>query len=233
MAKVRFLKHDQIENATLCLLAEYGRKYGEVSEPPVPVEEILSAHLGLTLDFDDLPTRLGTPDVLGATWIADKLVIIDQSLDPIENPCKEGRYRFTLSHEIGHWELHRHGFLAAAAQPSLFGSKPEPSIVCRTSSRKEPMEWQADMFSGYLLMPTEMVLAAWRQRFGNLDPYIAKDEMANLSAKWGLADDERPTVDVAKELARVFKVSGQAMQIRLIGLGLIRTEVPAPSLFKG
>ncbi|HXK62692.1 MAG TPA: hypothetical protein PLP42_22630 [Acidobacteriota bacterium] len=67
MAKVRFLKHDQIENAALCLLAEYGRKYGAVSEPPVPVEEILSAHLGLTLDFDDLPTRLGTPDVLGAT----------------------------------------------------------------------------------------------------------------------------------------------------------------------
>ncbi len=125
------------------------------------------------------------------------------------------------------------GFLAEAAQPSLFGDKPAPSIVCRTSSRKEPMEWQADMFAGYLLMPKEMVFAAWRKRFGGLDPYIAKDEMANLSAKWGLADDEQPTVDVAKEMARAFNVSGQAMQIRLIGLGLIRTEVPAPDLFKG
>ena len=57
--------------------------------------------------------------------------------------------------------------------------------------------------------------------------------MANLSAKWGLADDEQPTVDVAKDMARAFNVSGQAMQIRLIGLGLIRTEVPAPDLFKG
>lgn len=231
MAKVKFLKHDEIENAALCLLAAYGRKYGVVIEPPVPVEEILAAHLGLTLDFDNLPERIGVPDVLGATWIADKLVIVDQTLDPIENPRKEGRYRFTLSHEIGHWELHRHGFLADAAQPTLFGQKPAPSIVCRSSSRKEPMEWQADMFAGYLLMPKEMVLAAWRTHFGGLDPYIAKDEMANLSAKWGLADDEQPVVEAAKELARDFKVSGQAMQIRLIGLGLIRTEVPAPVLF--
>lgn len=233
MAKVKFLKHDEIENAALCLLAEYGRKYGEVIEPPVPVDAILEGHLGLAFDFDNLPKLIGVPDVLGATWIQDKVVLVDQSLDPTDNPRKEGRYRFTLAHELGHWELHRHGFLAEAAQPSLFGNKPAPSIVCRTSLRKEPMEWQADMFAGYLLMPKEMVFAAWRKRFGGLDPYIAKDEMANLSAKWGLADDEQPTVDTAKEMARAFNVSGQAMQIRLIGLGLIRTEVPVPDLFKG
>lgn len=232
MAKVKFLKLNKIENAALCLLDAYGRKYGAVVEPPVPVEEILCAHLGLTLEFDDLPTRLGMPDALGATWIAEKLVVVDQSLDPVENPRKEGRYRFTLGHEIGHWELHRHGFLADAAQPLLFGNKPEPSIVCRSGSRKEPMEWQADMFSGLLLMPKDMVLAAWRQRFGNLDPYVAKNEMANLSAKWGLSDDEQPTVEVAKTMARAFKVSGQAMQIRLIGLGLIVTEEPAPAMFE-
>jgi len=231
MAKVKFLRHSEIENATLCLLAEYGRKYGEVVEPPIPVEEILEAHLELTLDFDDLTKRLGVPDVLGATWIQDKLVLVDQSLDPTENPPKEGRYRFTLAHELGHWELHRHHFLANAAQPMLFGEKAEPSIVCRTSSRKEPMEWQADMFSGYLLMPKDMILAAWQARCGDLEPYIAKKEMASLSTKWGLAENEQPTVDIAKNMARQFNVSGQSMQIRLIGLGLIRTEVPAPDLF--
>jgi len=55
--------------------------------------------------------------------------------------------------------------------------------------------------------------------------------MADLSARWGLAEDKRPTVDIARALAREFRVSGQAMQIRLIGLGLIRTEKPAPDLF--
>lgn len=170
-------------------------------------------------------------DVLGATWIQDKVVLVDQSLDPTDNPRKEGRYRFTLAHELGHWELHRHGFLAEAAQPSLFGDKPAPSIVCRTSSRKEPMEWQADMFAGYLLMPKDMVLAAWKARFGNFEPYIAEKEIEGLSAKWGLADDSQPTVDVARAMAKDFKVSGQATQIRLIGLGLIKTEEPGLDLF--
>jgi len=233
MPKVKYLTHSAIENATLCLLAEYGRKYGDVIEPPVPVEAILEGHLELGLDFDDLPSVLGIPDVLGAMWFNERRVIIDQSLDATENPSKEGRYRFTLAHELGHWELHRYQYLADAKQSSLFGGDGKPSIVCRTRSRKEPVEWQADMFSGYLLMPKEMVFAAWQQRLGSMDPYIAKDEMADLSAKWGLADDEQPTVEVAKELARTFNVSGQAMQIRLIGLGLIRTEVPEPDLFTG
>ena len=34
MAKVKFLKRDEIESATLCLLADYGRKYGVLAVPP-------------------------------------------------------------------------------------------------------------------------------------------------------------------------------------------------------
>jgi Zn-dependent peptidase ImmA (M78 family) len=94
------------------------------------------------------------------------------------------------------------------------------------------MEWQADSFAGFLLMPKEMVLKAWEARNGSLDPYIAKEEITDLSAKWGLAEDERPTVDIARQLARDFRVSGQAMQIRLIGLGLVKTEDPGPGLFR-
>jgi Zn-dependent peptidase ImmA (M78 family) len=222
---------DHIEAASLCLLAEYGRKYGDVVAPPVPVEAVLEAHLGLGLDFDDLPGLVGVPDVLGATWIQDRRVLVDESLDPEENTAREGRYRFTVAHEVGHWELHRRFFLEDAAQPSLFGEKKAPSIVCRTSSQKEPMEWQADAFAGFLLMPKEMVLKAWEAHNGSLNPYIAAAEMADLSARWGLAEDDRPTVGIARTLAREIRVSGQAMQIRLIGLGLIKTEKPAPDLF--
>ena len=80
-------------------------------------------------------------------------------------------------------------------------------------------------------MPKDMVLKAWEARHGNLDPYIAEEEMADLSAKWGLAEDARPTVEIARELADEFHVSGQAMQIRLIGFGLIKAEEPEPDLF--
>jgi len=229
--KVKYLPREQIEAASLSVLAEYGRRFGTVERPPIPVEEIIECLLGLELGFDNLPRLLGMPDVLGATWVDDRRVLIDESLDPTLPTAIEGRYRFTVAHEVGHWQLHRHLFQSNPAQTPLFNALPEPSIVCRTGSRKDPMEWQADTFAGYLLMPKEMVFQAWEVRHGSLEPYVAIDEIADLSARWGLAEDRTPTVEVARELARDFGASGQAMQIRLVGLGLIKTEAPNSDLF--
>jgi len=231
MPKVSFLPQKHIENATLDLLAAYGYQYQAITTPPVPIEEILEAHLGLALDFDAMAERFGAPDVLGAMWVNDRQVLIDESLDPETYPARQGRYRFTLSHEIGHWALHRHYFLADAEQSKMFSDGAQPSIVCRTRSAKEPIEWQADAFAGFLLMPGELVKRAWHEQHGTLEPYVAKDEIADLSARWRLAENAQPTVRVARDMARLFEVSGQAMQIRLIGLGLIQTEAPAPGLF--
>jgi len=231
MPKTPYMRTEDIEAATLGLLADYGRKYKPVLAPPVPVEGILEGYLELTLDFDDLPRRLRIPDALGATWLQMRQVVIDQSLDPTGSPSKEGRYRFTLAHEIAHWELHRRLFLTDPAQASLFGEEQKPSIVCRTGSRKEPMEWQADSFSGFLLMPKDMILRSWETRTGGRDAYVAETEIKGLASQWGLADDIRPTVEIARTMAADFRVSGQAMQIRLVGLGLIKTEQPPPDLF--
>ncbi len=229
MKRVGFLAEERIEASTLELLASYGCKFGSVCCPPIPVEEILEAYLGLDFELDDLRELLGVSDVLGATWIAQRRVKIDQSLDPTVHPFMEGRYRFTVSHEVGHWELHRKLFPDHSGQMSLFASPEEP-IVCR-SGAKDPMEWQADCFAAYLLMPTTMVMSAWAALCGGLRPYFAGDEIANLTARWGLGSDERPTVAIARDLASVFRVSGQAMQIRLVRLGLIQTETPGRDLF--
>ena len=229
--KLKFLPEKHIEAATLCLLAAYSERFGVVKCPPIPVEAILESHLDLRLSLDDLTKMLEVPDVLGATWIFDRRVVIDQHLDPTEHPKKEGRYRFTVAHEVGHWELHRHAYLGEARQGGLFGQAAKPSIVCRAQSKKDPMEWQADTFAGYLLMPKEMVFEAWREVHGTLDPYVGVDEISDLSARWGLAEDETPTVSVARDLAPRFQVSGQAMQIRLVKLGLILTKTPEPGLF--
>ena len=55
---VRFLPEVHIERAAEALLVEYGRKFGEVAAPPVPVEEIIECHFDLSLGFDD-PVFLG------------------------------------------------------------------------------------------------------------------------------------------------------------------------------
>ena len=229
--KVKYLRVEEIESSALYLLAEYGRKFDLVQSPPVPVEEILECHIELHLDFDDLPKKLGISDVLGATWIQEKQVLIDRSLDPTLHTSIEGRYRFTLAHELGHWELHRHLFQSNPGQGLLFNEAPAPAIVCRTSSRKEPIEWQADTFAGYLLMPKEMIFQAWKKHYGCLEPYIAAKEIAHLSAYGSLSEDKYPVVEISRKLASDFLVSGQAMQIRLNNLGLIKTEAPALGLF--
>jgi len=229
--RVKYLPRERIEGEALSLLAEYGRRFGAVERPPIPVEEIIECLLQLDLGFDDLPRMLGMPDVLGATWVGEKRVLIDESLDPTFPTAVEGRYKFTIAHEIGHWQLHRHYFQSDPAQASLFTPSPEPSIVCRTGSRKDPIEWQADYFAGQLLMPKEMVFEAWEARHGSLEPYVAVDEIEDLPARWNLAEDRTPTVEVARELAGEFGVSAQAMQIRLIGLGLVKTEDPGSGLF--
>ena len=48
---------------------------------------------------------LGIPDVLGALWVNERQIYIDQALDPEEYQGALGRFRFTLAHEIGHWSF--------------------------------------------------------------------------------------------------------------------------------
>jgi hypothetical protein len=78
-----------------------------------------------------------------------------------------------------------------------------------------------------------MIIQAWQARRGEPDPYVAADEIADLSARWCLGEDETPTVEIARDLAREFNVSGRSMQIRLVRMGLIVTSKAQPSLFFG
>ena len=119
---VPYLAEEAIEREAEALLAEFAHARDVVIEPPIPIEDIMEKHLKLGIEFDDthrlfgIP-RTGTdpaqgPDILGAIFFDEKRVVVDESLDPEENPNKEGRYRFTLAHEGGgHWRLHRQLFL--------------------------------------------------------------------------------------------------------------------------
>jgi len=225
---VKYLPEAHIERAANGLVYSYSCRYGLEADAPVPVDAILECSLGLTLNIGDLTGRLGLDDVLGATWIESHTVMIDQSLDPEQDSSKEGRFNFTLAHEAGHWELHRFQVCDPPDQPSLFDFQSEPSIVCRTTRYREPMEWQADCFAGYLLMPEDRVYRAWERVYGSADQYVAFEEIERLKARWGY---ERPTVEVAREIAKRFNVSGQAMQMRLEALKLILPERPEPDLF--
>jgi Zn-dependent peptidase ImmA (M78 family) len=175
--RVPYLTEDFIERDAAALIAEYERARGVTLVPPIPVEDIVEKHLKLGIEFDDMHARHGVPrppsgetDILGAIY-GDGSIFIDESLDPENNPSKEGRYRFTLAHEGGgHWRLHKHLVVEDAAQSSLFGEAREPSFICRSSQAKEREEWQADFYASCLLMPRPMIYAAWEDFAGSRRP---------------------------------------------------------------
>jgi Zn-dependent peptidase ImmA (M78 family) len=226
--KVKFLQESEIENSANLLLKAYEEQFDLKPSPPVPVDEIVECCLEIDFRFNNLETLLDRKDVLGAIWIEDKKIVIDESLDPSINPLALGRFNFTLGHEAGHWILHRHHFLALSMQGGLFEQKTEPSIVCRDGDNA-PEEWQANTFSSYLLMPQQMIFNVWEEINGTLRPqYISED----FNTKNNRGDKNFvPTVEIARQMSKRFNVSSQAMQIKLKKLGLLNTSLEANVLF--
>lgn len=130
---VPYLTKRQIEDEAVVLLAEYGEQHEAVASPPVPVDEIIELHLGLTFELKDMQQLFGGGDVHGALWVKDKIVGVDQSLDPSIYPNMLGRFHFTLGHETGHWRLHRQFYLQNVSQKLLFEETPtKPAYTRRT-----------------------------------------------------------------------------------------------------
>lgn len=221
--EVPFLPEQHIEQHADLLIAEYGEAHESINQPPVPIGDIVELHLRLTYELEDLKALFGHPDVLGAIWFKDGIVRVDQSLDPHDNPNLLGRYNFTLAHETGHWQLHRQHYTEDPNQAKLFDGRGMPAFVCR-SSQKPPAEWQADCFAGYLLMPRNLVLAAWEQWRDSLDP-VSVDELPTVNLRSDKNTNQSAAMEIfCKPLAARFEVSAEAMRIRLEKLGLLLRE---------
>lgn len=249
--KVAYVSDEAIENDAQALLADYARKRGTPIEAPIPIEDIIEKYLKIGIEFDDTHRLFGVPrsgfgfdpDILGAIFFDQKRIVIDESLDPDTNPAKEGRYRYTAAHEVGHWRLHRGFFGKDSAQTSLLEPNAAPSVVCRTSQAKERIEFQADLYASCVLMPRKLVFAAWDEAFPDrkqrvLEPLatlahpfveIPRDRPLSLTANNPDFDDL--VLDrFAKPFAGKFLVSPIAMRIRLERLGLLHRTVPMQRL---
>jgi IrrE N-terminal-like domain len=250
--KVPYLYEVDIERDATALLAEYAQVRGAVIKIPIPIEDVVEKHRKLGLEFDDMHRLFNVPrgrdpEILGAMFFDERRIVIDESLDPEEDPSKEGRYRFTLAHEAGgHWRLHRHLFEKDPTQKSLFSEPAPSSVVCRSNQAKEPIEWQADFYASCLLMPRTLVLAIWQERFRSAGPQIYS-RLSSLQVDppsyrqrprpLGEAFVDRGYEDFADAwadyFAPMFGVSRQSMRIRLEKLGLLLRETPGQSILAG
>ena len=226
--KPRFLTDQEFEDEAALLLAEYGNQHGQVTAPPVPIDDIVEGHLKLAIEFRDLRADYPEGDVLGCIWFNDKKIAIDLSLVPEDYPAMLGRYRFTLAHELAHWRLHRYLYLHRANEQTLFPSgQARPDHVLR-SRQSDPLEFQANRLAGCLLMPREMVKRAWHEWCGGMDPIYLPDLRAEVG---DFGTDEMVLENAIRPLAATFQVSAEAMRIRLEDMGLLLRKKDA-SLFE-
>ncbi len=101
----------------------------------------------------------------------ERLVTLNENLRVLldGNP---GFYRFTIAHELGHWDLHCGSVRDGSGEIWADG----PRLVCRRlvfgrdlppaevlTQAENQREHQANLFATYLLAPTEIFLAAFRK----------------------------------------------------------------------
>jgi hypothetical protein len=239
---VPYLPIERIESEAAFLLQEFAERFEVTCEAPVPLDDIVELHLSLTLELKDLKAAFPFADVHGAIWFDEGKIAIDASLDPHKNRAMLGRYRFTLAHEVGHWQLHRQHYLQNPAERRLFDDGTvRPDVVCRSTQKKKPVEWQADQFAANLLMPRKLVFAAWTAFRGGDDGPVEIRETYPPSEHKPLMHGGKPATnaqqrdraameDFCRPLAERFEVSAEAMRIRLETLNLFVKERP-PMLF--
>ena len=139
-----------IEARAQRLIDDYEDHVGRRIRTPIPVESIAEHFLGYQIDITD-EGLFEDPRYLGGIVFDENVIRINASVE-----SHEGRYNFTIAHEIGHHVLHREHYLAER-------SATDSEIMCREVSAKPLVEQQADQFASALLMPADLVRRAAEQ----------------------------------------------------------------------
>lgn len=221
--KVPWLKKETIAHKAQEVLSGYENIVERPVSPPIPVEDIIERYLGLRLSFEDLNEKLGTDDVLGATYVRSKLIWINERLF---EKSSEGRLIFTCGHEAGHWVLHRRYVEAAGRLNS--GAE---AIVCRGTDSRLPIEWQADYFAACLLMPEKHLREAFLQACGEVPLLVEniKSAVGGTSVCIDPCAENWPLIaEIIREVGGFSNVSKEAIIIRLQELGLVINATGSP-----
>ena len=195
------LSDTDIEQVANDLLSDYENNSQWTLHCPIPVDRIAEKHLGYHIEITDDDIYKDT-EILGGIVFEDKVIQVNGS---IEN--HDGRYSFTIAHELGHHCLHKELFQKLSINPD------EHTNMCRETGEKPLAEQQADAFAAYLLMPSKLVKKAYIKAFGDTSEvfdigYKKRHMLGSIASR-------------VIESGDFDNVSLTAMTNRLIGMGLI------------
>jgi hypothetical protein len=98
---VPFIAKEKIEEEAFHLLTEAYKGLGIALDGPVDIESIIELYLELSVGYAPLESG-----VLGALYVAEKQIEINENILPDKDKRSTGIFNFTLAHEAGHYILH-------------------------------------------------------------------------------------------------------------------------------
>ena len=141
------LTPNDIEQKAKQFLINYFAACNKSLAIPIPIESIAEHYLGYNIEITDEGV-FTNPLILGGIIFDQKKIMVNATAE-----AHEGRYSFTLAHEVGHHVLHK----------AIFESANNDRMVCREDANKPIEERQADHFAGALLMPEEHIRQLYKE----------------------------------------------------------------------
>jgi Zn-dependent peptidase ImmA (M78 family) len=128
-----------------------------------------------------------------------------------------GRERFTITHEMVHWDKHQLRFMALSYKDKTLAKvcRCPTAKVYRPKTAEDWLEWQADNLAAAILMPAEM----FKQKAEELKSGYKVGEKIN-EFMWKGFSPGLIKEFIVDDLASTFQVSKQAVEIRLNTLGI-------------
>ena len=237
----------EMEELGSALVKDY--KPALIKDPqPINYEHFLECYLGAKMQYRDIRLDKFNEEILGLTAFGDGAIpVFDPMLEyniklnltegsvvisnKLFEDSQEGRLRFTVLHEAGHWWCHRSVFYRNKYQLCLFEVDENMIIVCREKSienfayRKRTssndwMEYQADYLAAAIAMPKDMFKVAAGSVLKNAginEGFITTGICLDYDM---FAQNEFPSL-----VANVFDVSKKAAEIKLRNFGYIKNIV--------
>ena len=131
----------ELEARADALLAEVPDWIWNGESLPVPIEEIADTHVGLLIrDVEDMTTAPGAPDLAEGQSISGLLLAGRGEIwvNADEATQWPPRRRFTIGHELGHWQLHREPGRQATSSAARPRSTRSPTRPTASRSRSRP-----------------------------------------------------------------------------------------------
>lgn len=173
---------------------------------PVDIDHIVE--FGYRLEVRPLKNLKSSLDMEGMLSKDRKTIFVDS--DTYTDDRFYARHRFTLAHEIGHYELHKEFY-----EQTQFET-PEQWLELLQKIDPVDLEWcerHADEFAGRLLVPVEFLNAEIDRLRPDFDRLDQESRSRGLSypeeiQKWKM-------VYVARKIAAKFEVSQKVIEIRI------------------